>query len=335
MVSYHWVAGNSMKNRPISVLCVAANSNFLGFTRHLRSCTVDFLPKEMIDAPWKDSLIKKGLWRLKRDRQIRKSCRRHDVIFCEWADSWAAIVTQLVDDVPIVVRLHLYEIDRPDLLSAINWQNVTMLVVVSDYMRRLVSESSHIQARRCMVIRNGIDLETFAFSPSDSGRLCTYSFFDQPQKRVYDLMLALRDQTLHIGGKGSMSRVMASAIKRFGLHHVLHGYVELPEWLHDKEYFLMHSLDESCGVSLLESMASGLLCLSHDYEASKEILPDRYRYVDDDELWALLAQFRLMDRSERLQVKMEQRRIVETQYDVRDQAARFDSLFRGTVKSGL
>jgi len=66
------------------------------------------------------------------------------------------------------------------------------------------------------MIPNGIDLERFTFKPSNSNRLCTYSFFDQPQKRLYDLMLTLRDETLHIGGKGAMSRVMASTIQRFG-----------------------------------------------------------------------------------------------------------------------
>jgi glycosyltransferase involved in cell wall biosynthesis len=328
-------AENEMKNRPISILCVASNRNFLGFTKHLRSSTVDFLPKEVMEVSWRDSLIKQGLWRLNFERQIRKHCRRHDLVFCEWADTWTAMVTRLVDDIPIMVRLHLYEIDRPDLLSAINWQNVSILVVVSDYMKRQVSKCPHIQAPKCIVIRNGVDLERFTFKPSTSDRLCTYSFFDQPQKRLYDLMLALRDETLHIGGKGATSRVMSSAINRFGLRHVLHGYVELPEWLHDKGYFLMHSFEESCGVSLLEAMASGLISMSHDYEASKEILPERYRYVYDDDLLDLLAEFRGMDDSERLQVKKEQRRIVETQYSMRDQAERFDSLFKEAVEGDL
>jgi len=265
-------------------------------------------------------------------RKLRKYCSKYDLLFCDWAAQWTADVTRLVDDMPVVIRLHLYEIDRPDLLCAINWENVTMLVVVSDFMKNLVSESPHIKARKCMTIRNGVDLERFPFSPSNSGRLCTYSFFDQPQKRVYDLMLALRDETLHIGGKGTMSRVMASTIKRFGLHHVLNGYVELPKWLHDKEYFIMHSFEESCGVALLEAMASGLVCMSHDYEASKEILPARYRYTYDDELLRLLAELRALSEEERLRVKVEQRRIVEAKYDVRDQAAQFDSLFQNCAE---
>jgi glycosyltransferase involved in cell wall biosynthesis len=206
-----------------------------------------------------------------------------------------------------------------------------VLVVVSDYMKTLVSKSPHIKARRSMIIRNGVDLKRFTFNPSNSGRLCTYCFFDQPQKRVYDLMLALRDETLHIGGKGMMSRVMASTIERFGLRHVLHGYVELPEWLHDKEYFFMHSLEESCGVALLEAMASGLICVSHDYEASKEILPERYRYTYNDELLKLLADLRALDETERLRAKVEQRNIVETRYDAREQAAQFESLFQSCV----
>lgn len=125
-----------------------------------------------------------------------------------------------------------------------------------------------------------------------------------------------------------MSRVMASSIKRFGLRHVLHGYVELPEWLYDKEYFIIHSLEESCGVALLEAMASGRICMSHDYEASKEILPARYRYTYDGELLKLLTVLRSLDETERFRVKMEQRKIVEEKYNVRDQAAQFDSVFQ-------
>lgn len=316
-----------MHARP-SVLCIAHNTNFLGFSRYLRSTRLDFAPQELLRTPPTNSLLKKGWWKLNFARKLREHCRKHDLVFCEWADTSAAMVTRLIDDVPIVVRLHLYEIDRPDLLSAINWNNVSMLVVVSDYMKTLVSKSQHIQARRCMMIRNGVDLEKFTFNPSNSRRLCTYSFFDQPQKRVYDLMLALRHETLHIGGTGTMSRVIASTIERFGLRHVLHGYVELPEWLHDKEYFIIHSLEESCGVALLEAMASGLICMSHDYEASKEILPARYRYTYDAELLKLLTELRSLDETERFRVKMEQRRIVEEKYNVRDQAAQFDSLFQ-------
>jgi glycosyltransferase involved in cell wall biosynthesis len=144
-------------------------------------------------------------------------------------------------------------------------------------------------------------------------------------------MLALKDESLHIGGKGTMSRVMASTIKRFGLRHVLHGYVDLPEWLHDKGYFITHSLEESCGVALLEAMASGLICVSHDYEASKEILPSHYRYTYDAELLKLLTELRSLDETERLRVKLEQRNIVEAQYDARKQASQFESLFQSCI----
>jgi glycosyltransferase involved in cell wall biosynthesis len=289
----------------------------------------------LLRAPSSNSLVKKGWWRLNFGRKLRGVCSRHDLVFCEWADTWAGLVTSLINDVPIVVRLHLYEIDRPDLLSGINWQNVTTLIVVSDYMKRQVSESPYIQARKCMVIRNGVDLERFTFKPSNSDTLCTYAFFDQAQKRIYDLMLALKDETLRIGGKGTMSRVMASTIRRFGLRHVLEGYVELPEWLHDKGYFIMHSFEESCGVALLEAMASGLICVSHDYEACKEVLPARYRYTYDAELLKLLTELRSLNEVERLRVKMQQRKIVEEKYDVRYQAAQFDSLFQDCAEEEL
>jgi hypothetical protein len=132
-------------------------------------------------------------------------------------DTWGAIISQLVDEVPIVIRLHAFEIDRLDLLSEINWSNVRILVTVSDYMRTLATQSRHIACSRHVMIHNGIDLDEIPFRPSSTGMLCTYSLFDQPQKRVYDLMLALRNEVLHIGGEGTIARALASAIKRFGL----------------------------------------------------------------------------------------------------------------------
>jgi glycosyltransferase involved in cell wall biosynthesis len=324
-----------MGNKQVAALCITANRHFLGFAKYLHSTRLDFLPERYMQIPWKASLMRQGLWRLGFERRIREYCRKYDLLFCDWADMWAAKISQLVDEVPIVVRLHAFEIDRSDLLSEINWSNVRTLVTVSDYMKNLTMQSRHIACSRHVMIRNGIDLDRIPFRPSSTGMLCTYSLFDQPQKRVYDLMLALRNEVLHIGGKGTTARALTSAVKRFGLRHVLHGYAKIPDWLWDKEYFFMHSFDEGCPLSLLEAMASGLLCLSHDFEVSKEILPERYRYVYDDELLDLLTEFRALEDSERLQVKKEQRRIVETQYDVRDQAARFDSIFMEAAERKL
>lgn len=280
------------------------------------------------------SEVTRAWWWLNLKRRLGRYSRKYDIVFCDWADSFAAMVTNANIEVPIVVRLHAYEIDHPELLNAINWERVDALVTVSDHMKRLVDQSPHIHCTENVMIRHGIDLEEIPFKPSDSGLLCTYALFDQPQKRVYDLMLALRKETLHIGGRGTIARALDSAIKRFDLHHVLDGYAKIPDWLWDKEYFFMHSLDESCGVSLLESMASGLICFSHDYEASREILPQRHRYVYDDELLTLLAESRALDRSQRLEVKKGLRNIVETRYDARDQAAQFDALFEKVTEEG-
>jgi glycosyltransferase involved in cell wall biosynthesis len=140
-------------------------------------------------------------------------------------------------------------------------------------------------------------------------------------------MLALREYELHIGGVGPSYRVNGELIARFNLKHKLYGKIELPAWLRDKEYFLFHSMDESCGVVLLESMAAGLLCLSHDYAVAGEILPEEYRYRYDEDLIRKLESFRGLDPPDRLEHKRKLRHIIERRFDVRRQATEFARLF--------
>jgi glycosyltransferase involved in cell wall biosynthesis len=315
-----------MTHRP-RLLVLQSDAQFLGFLRFLTDfdiSVVDLNTDPLFRVP--TVLAKQAKWAIWHRTGIRRLCKQFDIIFCEFLKGDVGIVSHLIDT-PIVLRLHRYEIDRPDLIAQVDWNKVTKLVVVSEAYRRLAEAVVKVPAT---VIYNGIDLQRFAFAPAATGAICTYGHH-LARKRFYDLMLALRSYELHIGGKGEDDRVLNEMNKRFALRHKLYGTVPIPEWLRNKEYFITHSMDDSFQVALVEAMATGLLCLCHDYAAAKEIIPQEYRYRYNSELIDLLEHFRSLPALDRQRHKIALRRIVEERFDVRSQSKMFRALFNDAM----
>jgi glycosyltransferase involved in cell wall biosynthesis len=320
-----------MTQRP-RLLVLQSNPSFLGFLKLLDDfdiSVVDLNTNRLFRVPKGTGitvLAKQAKWAILHRAGIRRLCKRFDIIFCDFLRADVATVSRLTRT-PIVVRLHRYEIDRPDLITQVDWNRVAKLVVVSEEYRRLAEA---IIKSPATVIYNGIDLDRFVFTPAAGGAICTYGHH-VGRKRLYDLMLALRNYELHIGGEGEDDRMLKEANTRFGLRHRLYGSVPIPEWLRDKEYFITHSMDDSFQVALIEAMATGLLCLCHDYAAAKEIIPDEYRYRYDSELIERLEHFRGLSAHDRQRRKIALRRIVEQRFDVRSQSEMFRALFNDAM----
>jgi glycosyltransferase involved in cell wall biosynthesis len=319
------------------VLVLQSNANFLGFLRLLEKdfniTVVDMLTDPLFKDPRSvrsygvRALYQQARWAAFRRARIGRLCNRFDLVFCEFLKREVATVSR-VARVPVVVRLHRYEIDQPDyLIKPVIWNNIASLVVVSEEYRRQTERLIPLQAT---VIYNGIDLKVFGFKPSNTGAICTYGSH-RASKRFYDLMLALRDYELHIGGEGEDTRILQAANERFGLHHHFHGHVPLPDWLYDKEYYVNHSMDESFGVAMVESMAAGVIPLCHDYAAAREIVPEIYRYRYDDELRERLHFFQTLSTEQRQDHKVALRNIVENRFSVQGQVAAFRELFNETI----
>jgi glycosyltransferase involved in cell wall biosynthesis len=319
------------------ILVLEANANFLGFLRLLTGY-FDITVVDMLNDPlFKDprsvrsygvrALYKQARWAAFRRARIGRLCNRFDLVFCEFLKREVATVSR-VAQVPVVVRLHRYELDQPEyLIKPVDWSNIAKLVVVSEEYKR---QAERLIPLKATVIYNGIDLQRFVFKPSSTGAICTYGHH-RASKRFYDLMLALRGYELHIGGAGEDTRILQSTNERFGLRHRFYGSVTLPEWLYDKEYFVNHSMDESFGVSMVETIAVGLIPLCHDYAAAKEVVPDIYRYRYDDELRERLHFFNSLSEEKRLEHKKALRRIVEERFTLPQQAETFRELFTETV----
>lgn len=326
------------------VLVLQSNANFLGFLRLLEKdfdiTVVDMLTNPLFRDPRSvrsfgaHALYQQARWAAFRRARVGRLCNRFDLVFCEFLKREVATVSR-VSRVPVVVRLHAYEIDQPEyLIRPVDWSNIARLVVVSEEYKRQAQRLIPLQPT---VIYNGVDLDHFRFRPSNTGVVCTYGYH-RAVKRFYDLMLALRDYELHIAGEGENTRILREANERFGLRHKFSGHVPhnvLPDWLSDKEYYVNHSMDESFGVSVIETMAAGLIPLCHDYAAAEEIVPDIYRYRYDDELRERLLFFRSLPEGKRLEHKKALRRIVEERFTMQQQAAAFRQLFNETLAAPM
>jgi glycosyltransferase involved in cell wall biosynthesis len=323
------------------VLVLQANANFLGFLKLLEGDFEIVMVDMLTDPLFRDprnvrshgirALYEQARWAAFRRARIDRLCNHFDLVFCEFLKREVATVSR-VAKVPVIVRLHKYEIDQPDyLIKPVDWSNISRLVVVSEEYKTQAAKLIPLPAT---VIYNGVDQSLFKFRPSNTGAICTYGYHFS-FKRFYDLMLALRDYELHIGGEGEDTRILRAANERFGLRHKFYGHVPLPEWLYDKEYYVNHSMDESFGVAMIEAMAAGVIPLCHDYAAAKEIIPSTYRYRYNDELLDRLRYFSNLSDGERHEHKVALRNIVEERFGLQRQAEAFRALFKETIADRL
>ena len=84
-----------------------------------------------------------------------------DVVFCEWAGpSLAWFSNNLPDGTRLLSRLHRFELNGPWMYE-VNWENVEMLVVVSDWVRSQAIERFGLPGEKTMVLPNTIDTLDF------------------------------------------------------------------------------------------------------------------------------------------------------------------------------
>lgn len=230
---------------------------------------------------------------------------------------------------PVHIRIHRYELDYPDLFVPVCWDNVASVIADSSYYASLLKQyvPSNIPV---FIVPAGVDASRWPFRPSSSGKLCTWALPNH-RKRIYDLMLALRDETLYIGGKSASYRYLLEANRRFSLGHVFEPDAKFPQWQWDKEFYIHHSLDEGLPISVGEAMASGLIPLVHRFPSALEIVPKELTYVYNTELLGLIHRYREKCEEERMVLKHELRQTVLEKYGSEPVAHRLEAIFEESV----
>ncbi len=253
------------------------------------------------------SMVSKGRWFATIGRKIRSLSKWADVVFVDFLDELGHKVSHNSTK-PIYMRIHRTELDHPPIFKGVDWDNVKAVIAVSTHygelLREFVPKSVPIE-----VIPPGVNAEKWPFHPSSSGKICTWSL-PTPRKRIYSLMLALRDYQLHIGGYSAEERIIVERAKEYGLSHVLEPNVSFPEWQWEMEYYIHHALDESFGVAIAEAMLSGLIPFVHRIPCILEFVPEELTYRYDSELIDLIEEFKQKNAEEKMQLKKDLRQTI-------------------------
>jgi len=230
-------------------------------------------------------------------REMQSFLNRQDAVFFEWASELLATASTLPKACGIVARLHRYELYQ--WADRINWDAVDRLIVVSQAKFREFAEAFPAHTDKVVMIPEAVSVQRFRPAPKpfggDIGILCHM----RPRKRVYELVLAFHELVqqrpgfhLHIGGGrasgfGEYDEAVRQLVRRLGLEDkvTFYGHVTKPEeWYPRIDVFISNGYSEGLQVSLLEAMAAGVYCLSHNWEGADELLPPENLYFTNTEL---------------------------------------------------
>jgi glycosyltransferase involved in cell wall biosynthesis len=260
---------------------------------------------------------------------MRAFLKQHDAVFFEWASELLATASTLPKTCGIVARLHRYELYQ--WADRINWDAVDRLIVVSQAKLREFSLTFPEQTHKVVMIPEAVSVQRFQPAEKrfggDIGILCHL----RPRKRVYELVLAFYelvqhnpDFRLHLGGGraqgvGEYEDAVRQLVERLGLSDkvTFYGHVAEPEhWYPRIDVFISNGYSEGLQVSLLEAMASGCYCLSHNWDGAEELLPAGNLYYTNTELVQQLLRQAEKSDAERARDRARMRSIVCDGFDV-------------------
>lgn len=261
-------------------------------------------------------------WRLRYDlSQILSSV---DVAFFEWSSIYLAAASHLPKRCKIITRMHHYELYH--WATAINWEQVDRVIVVSSGMQRAFAENLPLYKQKTVVVPGGIRLDHF--QPGDRpfrgniGILCHL----EPRKRVYELILAFHeliqfgyDLHLHIGGDelpklGNYYRAMRLLVERLHLADrvTFDGLVRnTPEWFRNIDIFVSNSYSEGLQVAPMEAIASGCYTISHCWDGCEDMIEPQHIYVTDKEMNHLIIHYLNAAQNEQRSICARQRMIIQ------------------------
>jgi glycosyltransferase involved in cell wall biosynthesis len=273
------------------------------------------------------SMLSKGRWFATIPRRIRSLSKWADVVFVDFLGEFGHKVSQHSKK-PIYIRIHRTELDHPSLFENVEWSNVKAVIGVSEHygklLRKLIPESVPI-----VVIPPGVDSNRWPFHPGNSGKLCTWSI-PTARKRIYSLMLALREYQLHIGGYSAEDRILVERCREYDLNHILQPDVSFPEWQWEMEYYIHNALDESFGVAIAEAMLSGLIPFVHRIPCVLEFVPENLTYRYDEELLDLIEEYKAKTAEEKLELKKNLRQAILDGYTAEKTGEMMHHLFERT-----
>ena len=167
-------------------------------------------------------------------------------------------------------------------------------------------------------------------NPSKKGHL--------PSNTLRSLLIFLRAKygtNLHIIGpnqKNEYIQFIRELIERRKLVNIIFtGRIpndKLPDALMDKSFFVNSSLIESCLVSLLEAMASGLIPLVRNWPSASEFLSNAFVFNSFSEMNQKIKTFLEFDDDKRRILRNEFRKQILENFTIEKQMSQFIKIFK-------
>jgi glycosyltransferase involved in cell wall biosynthesis len=222
--------------------------------------------------------------------EVYDQAARHDAVWIEWANDFAAALLKRRLGAFTVVRIHDHEI-RQGRVDRINFENVDLLWFINrDAMRDFAKRLPGVLTPR-FFLPNAVDVSQFEYVAEDSNRLAFLSLLPRPRKRLdraIRLLTLLPDHTLHIRTSLTLSgygcnpreevRKMMFLAKSLEVgkrlfwefsepdHSKLKDKTEVVEFFRGKSHVVSTSEHEGFHYSVAEGALCGLAPVVYDWE---------------------------------------------------------------------
>jgi len=206
-----------------------------------------------------------------------------DLCWFEWCDQNIIVASQDKWPVPIICRLHSYEVFT-NYPAMVRWDNVDKLIFVSDYVRSFFFSAFNQVSVDHAVIQNGIDLSRWTFAKHRLPKKPKVAIIgDMSAKKGVQLLLEVISQhpeaEFHWAGPIGDPRFATlwnDYIQKIGAQErcFYTGYQKnVNAWLEDKDLVLSCSPWESFGYSIVQSMAKGIKTLIYNFPGAQYMFP--------------------------------------------------------------
>lgn len=218
-----------------------------------------------------------------------------DFIFCEWAAEEAYNLSKKPAPVPLVVRLHRYELFNPPFFpTLIDWSNVDRLVFDNHYFRDYTVKTIKPKCPT-IVIPNGVELDKWTFKEREKVKFPDIAFVgDIGWRKGIQMLCEVINRwpwaRFHITARqitnGECLMLIDDFCKRqnCGDRVALHPDIkDMNEFLDGMDYLISTSSSESQGMAIAEAMAKGIKPLIYHFPGADTMYPK-------DLLWSTLGE---------------------------------------------
>jgi glycosyltransferase involved in cell wall biosynthesis len=261
---------------------------------------------------------------------LQRLLNSNDIVFFEWADNLLVQASQMQHTCKIVTRLHRFELYER--AQYINWDGVNQIITVSSSKRHELEKQFPACIGKISVIPSAVSLRKFAFEPHPvNHRIGTLSHLFS-RKRVYELILAFYELTLHgypqatlhiVGGRKKYYEdyevALHQLVKKLHLEKCVqfYGHVTDPaSWYQNLDIFVSNAYSEGLPAALLEAMACGCYSLTHCWDGVEEVLPDTQIFYTNTELISKMIKYFQTSSTEQQVLQSRMRQIVEERFNL-------------------